>query len=200
VRKEFLLRQFMEKEFADKNYKEAEQYASQVLAMIEQNGSSTEDVLLVLAKSKLAQNKTQDALEPLFQLTVFKNRSGAEAQYLQAEIYLSQKQIDKAEEKVDALLKRKPAYKYWNAKGFLLMSDILLAKSDTLQAKLTLESILQGYKAENAQDDVIASAKQRYQKIIEPKNIRKEKEESPVEEMELNFNPEEAEKLRKLYN
>ncbi len=200
VRKEFLLRQFMEKEFADKNYKEAEQYASQVLAMIEQNGSSTEDVLLVLAKSKLAQNKTQDALEPLFQLTAFKNRSGAEAQYLQAEIYLSQKQIDKAEEKVDALLKRKPAYKYWNAKGFLLMSDILLAKSDTLQAKLTLESILQGYKAENAQDDVIASAKKRYQKITEPKNIRKEKEESPVEEMELNFNPEEAEKLRKLYN
>ena len=98
------------------------------------------------------------------------------------------------------MFKKKPAYKYWTAKGYLLMSDVLIQKNEWNEAKLTLESILNGYKQDasnrQAEEDILLIASN---KMLALEQYIKKPSAKKIEDLQLNIDNEQAEKNKKLY-
>ncbi|MDR1121315.1 MAG: tetratricopeptide repeat protein [Dysgonamonadaceae bacterium] len=84
---------------------------------------------------------------------------GAEANYLLAQYYFDTKQMERAETESLHFIKSGTPHAYWMARGFILLSDVYLAKGDKFQAKQYLESLQYNYKGEN--DDIQSMIKER---------------------------------------
>lgn len=76
--------------------------------------------------------------------------SGAESQYLLAEIYLQAKSYDKAESQILSFMKEGTPHQYWMAKAIIALSDVYVAKGDKFQARQYLESLQANYKGSEA--------------------------------------------------
>jgi len=87
---------------------------------------------------------------------------GAEARYRLGQLQYENKQYDKAEKTAFDVINNMGSYDYWVAKSFILLADAYAGKGNKLQAKSTLESIVENYEGD---DDVIPSAKERLQKL-----------------------------------
>ncbi len=116
------------------------------------------------AKAYLGLKETQKALPELIELakdtrTVY----GAEAKYLLAQAYYDAKSMDKAEKEVLDYIQKGTPHAYWLARGFVLLSDVNVAKGDTFQAKQYLESLQHNYK--NTDDDIHTMIQERLSKI-----------------------------------
>ena len=64
-----------------------------------------------------------------------------------------QKEYKKSEDELFLLIKQKPTYDYWLAKGFILLADVYVQKKDNFQAKATLKSVIDNYVGD---DDIIS--------------------------------------------
>lgn len=93
---------------------------------------------------------------------------GAEAKYSLAEMYFKQKDYVKADTEIRALLKMKPTYNYWVAKGLILQSRILMIQDDLFQAEQTLKSVLDHYP--NQEDGIISEANELWDELMQLKN------------------------------
>ena len=56
---------------------------------------------------------------------------------------------------------------YWLAKAFIVLGDSFAERGDMTQAKATFESIRDGYKSENQDDDVLEAVEMRLGKLSE---------------------------------
>lgn len=127
---------------------------------------SEEDIArthLYLAQGLLKDGDKASAMKEL-ELAAMKSRTavGAEARYLTGRLQYENKQYDKAQETAFDLVNNMEEHDYWVAKSFILIADTYAAKGNKLQAKSTLESVIENYEEE---DDVIPSAKERLQKL-----------------------------------
>ncbi len=86
----------------------------------------------------------------------------AEARYRLGRLLYENKKYDKAQEAAFDVINNMELQDYWVAKSFILLADTYLRKGDTLQARSTLESVIENYTED---DDVIPSAKERLQKL-----------------------------------
>ncbi len=116
------------------------------------------------AKAYLGLKETQKALPELTALakdtrTIY----GAEAKYLLAQAYYDTKNLDKAEKEVLEYIQKGTPHAYWLARGFVLLSDVYIAKGDNFQAKQYLESLQHNYK--NTGDDIHTMIQERLSKI-----------------------------------
>lgn len=93
---------------------------------------------------------------------------GAEAKYTLAEIYYKQKEYVKADAEVRALIKMKPSYNYWVAKGLILQSRVLIAQGDLFQAEQTLKSVIDHYPVED--DGIKSAANELWDELMQLKN------------------------------
>jgi TolA-binding protein len=135
------------------------------------------------------QLKQYEAAKPSLEWLV-KNTTtsmGSEAKYLLASIYFSQQMYDEADAEVKALLKMKPSYNYWVAKGLLIQSRIHISREDLFQAEQTLKSILDFYP--DQQDGVIAEANDLWDELMQLKNPPANEERQ--QEMKIEINNEE---------
>lgn len=112
---------------------------------------------------------------------------GSEAKYLLADIYFSQQMYDEAETEVKALLKMKPSYNYWVAKGLLLQARVHISREDLFQAEQTLKSVLDFYP--DQQDGVLAEASDLWDELMQLKNPPAN--DVPQPEMKIEINNEE---------
>jgi len=87
---------------------------------------------------------------------------GAEAQYNVARLQYEDGNYDKAIASAFEVINNMSSYDYWVAKSFILLADAYAGKGDNLQARSTLESVIENYEGE---DDVIPAAKERLQKL-----------------------------------
>src|SRR6202042_2967482 len=55
-----------------------------------------------------------------------------------------------------------PNYEYWVAKAFILLADDYVKLKDTFQAKATLQSVIDNYKAN---DDILPAARQKMEQL-----------------------------------
>lgn len=85
---------------------------------------------------------------------------GAEAQYNVAQLQYEAKRYDRAIESAFDVINDRSSYDYWVAKSFILLADAYAGKGDKLQAKSTLESVIENYEGE---DDIIPAAEERLQ-------------------------------------
>lgn len=96
-----------------------------------------------------------------------------EASYRIAEMRFMQQDYDGSEREIEEIT-ADPASDYWLAKAFILWADIFHARGNNLQAKQTLQSIIDNYDG----DDLVQLALQKRNAILE----EEKPEQSPEEE------------------
>ncbi len=107
----------------------------------------------------------------------------AEAKYSLAESAFKMQELDKADGEIRALLKMKPAYNYWVAKGLILQTRVLIGKDDLFQAEQTLKSVIDNYP--DKEDGILSEANELWDELMQLKNPPKavEKEQETVIEV-----------------
>ncbi|MEG1586164.1 MAG: tetratricopeptide repeat protein [Bacteroidales bacterium] len=117
------------------------------------------------AKSLLALDRPEYASKDLKELSKdTRSVFGAEASFLLAEVYYKAKELDKSEKVIFSLIDSATPHQYWLARGFILLSDIYIARGDNFQAKQYLQSLQSNY---TAQDDIAGMIESRFKKIGE---------------------------------
>src|SRR5690606_33009258 len=118
---------------------------------------------LYSARSMLREGNVTSAMKEL-NLAALKSQAavGAEARYRMGQLQYENKEYDKAQETAFDVVNNMGAHDYWVAKSFLLLADTYSAKGNKLQAKSTLESVIENYEED---DDVIPAAKERLRKL-----------------------------------
>ncbi|MHC8949452.1 tetratricopeptide repeat protein [Sphingobacterium hungaricum] len=118
---------------------------------------------LYSAKALQKKGNSASAIKDL-NLAALKSNSeySAEARYLVGTLQYENKEYDKAQKSAFDVIENMDSHDYWVAKSFILLSDTYARKGDALQAKKTLESVIENY-AED--DDIIPSAKERLKKL-----------------------------------
>ena len=84
-----------------------------------------------------------------------------EARCRQAEILMLEEKLDQAEKMIESIVKDASS-DYWLAYSFILWADIYYARGNNLQAKQTLQSIIDNYDGE----DLVSVARQKYAAIV----------------------------------
>jgi tetratricopeptide (TPR) repeat protein len=110
----------------------------------------------------------------------------AEARYSLAESYYKQNHLDNAQEEITALIKQRPAYNYWIARGLILKSRILILQQDLFQAEQVLKSVLDHYTV--TEDGILTEANQLWDELMQLKEGRKAIEPETNITIEINEN------------
>lgn len=135
-----------------------------------------EEALICKARAYYDSNRPDDALTTYKQLTQASNGEyAAEAAFREAEYYYTKQDYTAAEKRIDKIVAN-PQSDYWLARTFILWADIYTAKGNNLQAKLTLQSIIDGYDGA----DLVALASQKLQQIILSETPEPQPEEEPI--------------------
>jgi len=114
-------------------------------------------------KAYLATGDTAIAVKQFtYTATNTKTVAAAEARYNLAFIEYEKGRYKTAQKMCFDLAKEMPNYDYWVAKTYILLSDTYVGLRDTFQAKATLQSIIDNYKAD---DDILPTAKEKLDKL-----------------------------------
>jgi TolA-binding protein len=126
----------------------------------ENEKSSEEDKFktgLYAGKARLLLGDTTTALMELnYTIANTKTVAAAEAKYNIALVEYAKGRYKTSQKTCFDLVKQYPNYDYWVAKTYILLADDYTALKDKFQAKATLQSILDNYKAD---DDILPTAK-----------------------------------------
>jgi tetratricopeptide (TPR) repeat protein len=141
----------------------------------------TSEATYIKAKSLFETNRLDDAAIEFKSITkAAKNVRGAEAFYYIALIHHKKQDYKEVEKQVNKLVGYEFTNDDWNNKGMLLMADAYIAKGDFADAKVVLESIIEG----KLKQEYVDEARKKLNELIE----LNKKEEAPVNESkELNI-------------
>lgn len=108
------------------------------------------ETLFMRAKAYLSLNN-MDAAYADFLKTAGEVASleGAESKYRIAEILYGKNQLNEAEDVIAEFVDMNSPHQYWTARIFLLLSEICIRKGDILQARATLQSLMEYYSVDN---------------------------------------------------
>ncbi|MFD1165534.1 tetratricopeptide repeat protein [Sphingobacterium daejeonense] len=145
------------------DYEMMEQYAQLVKDYQGATEAEIATAHLYTAKAKQQQGDKESTLKEL-NLAALKSKSAAsaEARYLVALQQYKNKEYDKAEKSAFDVIENMDSNDYWVAKSFILLADTYARKGNAVQAKSTLESVIENYEAD---DDIIPEAKVKLQKL-----------------------------------
>jgi TolA-binding protein len=139
--------------FLLENYKEAARYAEMLLKTPMVSDDQIVYAHYILAKTALKQGNKTEAMRQ-FHITdnLTSGELGAEAKYYLAEMSFDEGKDKEAENSVYQLSEQYPDFEYWVAKGFILLSDIYVARKNYFQARETLKSIIQNYSGDDLKE------------------------------------------------
>jgi TolA-binding protein len=106
---------------------------------------------------------------------------GAEAKYNLAYIQYKLKDYTAAEKSIFEVINQVPSYDYWIAKSFILLSDVYVSTGNIVQAKATLQSIIDNYEG----TDLVTIAHEKLNLLTQSENIQQEK--STQEDIQIKF-------------
>ena len=180
----------MKASHALQHYQAVQQYASQIIEEGNLTVNATSEATLFLGKAAMQQGRHEDAQAYFMRLVQSTQDShAAEAQYLLAQLYYESKEYQQSLETLFELDKRFPASKSWKDKSFLLVAENYLALREDLQAKATLQSIIENA----AEEAIVASAQQKLEALIQriaPPTRLSDTEERLLEEERASKTPE----------
>jgi tetratricopeptide (TPR) repeat protein len=184
IRIPIMNRGLMRTSFTLNNYEDAIKYASKVLSDEQISKNLEEEAYMIKANANFKLTEYANAL-PLFKhvVSISNDIDKSIAKYRICQIYYIKKDYKKSEDELFELIKQKPTYDYWLAKGFILLSDVYIQKKDNFQAKATLKSVIDNYVGD---DDIMDIANTKLAAIIE---AEKQTDNKLEEELEIN-NPE----------
>ena len=136
-------------------------YAKKVLHLLDLNNKLKEDAYLFLGQSYQKINQLDSAKLYYDSVVKFtKSIAAAEAKFHICEIAYKKEDFIFCESLIMELVKQKPSYDYWLARGILLLGDNFTAQKDYFNAKHSIQSILDNYDG-NKKGEVIAAAVQK---------------------------------------
>ena len=109
---------------------------------------------------------------------------GSEAHFAIAESFYKRQDYTRADEEITNLLKRKPAYNFWIAKGLILRSRVQIAQGDLFAAEENLRSVRDHYP--NTDDGVMDEANELWAELMQLKDAQKDIQEEEETEIEIN--------------
>lgn len=149
-----------------KKYDDAVLYANKVLASSKIDNKIKSDAHIIIARSAIKtgdENKAKLAFEKVEQLAT--GEAAAEALYYNAYFKNKAGKHEASNTSIQKLAKDFSGYKYYSAKGLVLMANNFYALNDAFQATYILESVIENFKEFS---DVVDEAK------IELSNIKKQ--------------------------
>ena len=155
--------------FLIENWTNAVLYAKAVIASSQINNTLRLEAEYANGMSNFYLNNFEAAKPSL--TYIIKNTTtvwGAEAKYTTAEISFKQEEYAKADTEVRALIKMKPSYNYWVAKGLILQARVLIVQADLFQAEQTLKSVIDHYPIED--DGIKLEANELWDELMQLKN------------------------------
>jgi tetratricopeptide (TPR) repeat protein len=99
-----------------------------------------------------------------------------EAAYHKAETLFAKKDYDGAEAAIERIV-AEPHSDYWLAKTFILWADIFYARENNMQAKQTLQSIIENYDGA----ELVQLAQKKYDAIVASEKVAETNEEPQIE-------------------
>lgn len=169
--------------FLLENYANAVEYAQKVL------GVQQTTQLKLEAEYIKGISLSKEKRYPEAQLSldyVIKNATtawAAESKYTLAQNAFEQADYTKTETIIRELLKMKPGYDYWIAKGLILQTKVLLQKKDLFQAENTIKSVIDHYPVKD--DGIQQEAGELYNEIMQlktqPKTLTNPSEPTVIE-------------------
>ena len=146
-----------------KNYDEAVVYAEKVLTQSKIDNKIKSDARVIIARSAIQtgdEEKAKSAFEEVERIAT--GEQAAEALYYNAYFKNKEGNYEASNTKVQKLAKDYSGYKYYSAKGLVIMAKNFYALGDAFQATYILESVIENF-AEF--DDVVNDAKSELSKI-----------------------------------
>jgi len=140
----------------------------------------------ILGISNFEVNQYDEAIKALNFVSENTTKSiASEAKFTIAKIYFINKDVEKANKTIRELLKMKPSYDFWIAKGLILQTKILIQQNDLFQAEQTITSVIEHYP--NNEDGIKQDAQTLYTEL---QNIKKQpKKISSITEPEIEIFP-----------
>lgn len=142
------------------NFGQAIMYAQRVLEMDKITSNLKAEAYLITGRSSKLLKRPEQARDAFTEtIKLSKSEAGAEALYSLAQIAFDMKDYTTAENHVFKISSDYPAYHYWLAKGFILLSDIYVIQDNLFQAKQTLQSIIDNYEGKDLKQEAIDKLK-----------------------------------------
>ncbi|MBP7808133.1 MAG: tetratricopeptide repeat protein [Bacteroidia bacterium] len=167
-------------------YEEALTESNKVLGTEKLNPQQTSEAKYIKAKSLFETQRYDDALIEFKAIAkASKNVSGAEAYYHVAKIYFNKQDFKESEKTVNNLISFAYTNDDWNTKGMLLIADCYAARNEIEDAKIILQTILDGKPKQEYIDE--ANARLEQIKLIQEAKAKAEQQAAPTE-MKVEFN------------
>lgn len=145
------------------SYNKAVAYAEKVLANSTIDNKIKADANVIIARSAIKTDNETKAKEAYAKVeTVATGETAAEALYYNAYFKNKEANYEASNTAVQKLAKDFSGYKYYSAKGLVLMANNFYALKDAFQATYILESVIQNFTEFN---DVVTEAKAELSKI-----------------------------------
>ena len=146
------------------NYRSVVTVAKEIVAMPGITEEVAREAYFKMANAYRALGEKDKALATYRKVAVeVTSAEGAESKYRVAELLYQSGKVDEAEKEIMSFIDMSTPHAYWMAKAFLLLSDISLDKGDLLQAKYTLQSLLDYYEVKD--DGILDEARNRLEAI-----------------------------------
>lgn len=149
--------------YQQEQYDNAVEYAEKVLASSKIDNKIKGDAHIIIARSAMKtgnETKAKNAYAQVEQVAT--GQTAAEALYYNAYFKNKEGQYESSNAAVQKLAKDFSGYKYYSAKGLVLMAKNFYALNDAFQATYILESVIQNFPEF---DDVVSEAKTELSKI-----------------------------------
>ena len=145
------------------NYNEAVAYAEKVLTHSKIDNKIKSDANIIIARSAMKTNNEEKAKKAYVEVEkTATGENAAEALYFNAYFKNKEGKFEASNTTVQKLAKDYSGYKYYSAKGLVLMAKNFYALKDAFQATYILESVIENFKEF---DDVVTEAKSELNKI-----------------------------------
>ena len=145
-----------------KNHEAIVEAGQRLCAESKASQEQKEEASLAMARSYFDQGQRDSAYSRYGLLAGSSNGEyDGEARCRRAEILMLDQQYDQAEQIIEEIV-ADASSDYWLAYSFILWADIYYARGNSLQAKQTLQSIIDNYDGE----DLLAVARQKYDAIV----------------------------------
>ncbi|NBN99259.1 MAG: hypothetical protein EBV19_08510, partial [Flavobacteriia bacterium] len=108
----------------------------------------------------------------------------SEAKYALADIQFASSNMDSCIVLIKELIKMKPSYNYWVAKGLILQSKALMAQEKYVEADQTITSVIDFYPAKE-EDEILEEANEVKNTLDALMNPQKPEEEEPQKTLEI---------------
>jgi TolA-binding protein len=119
-------------------------------------------------KANYSLNNFEEALRDFRKVaTEVTSVEGAESKYRVAELLYKKDLSAESEKIISEFISQNTPHQYWMARMFLLLSDISIKKGDTLQARVTLQSLKDYYSIDN--DGILDEVKAKMNSLNENK-------------------------------